>query len=430
MTSKTNILVIGSGGREHAIVRALYKSETTNEIFCVPGNPGISQLARCVNIDIKNFDEIVNFCKSNRIDLVVIGPEQPLADGLADVLRGMDIPVFGPSQYAAQLESSKSFAKNFMKKYNIPTAQSATFSKDEFELAIKYINEMSLPVVIKADGLAAGKGVVIANDKEEAIATVKFFLEGALGVASQQIVIEEFMCGEEASVFAICDGNDFITLSPAQDHKRIGDGDTGKNTGGMGAYSPVSIIDETTLEKVCRQIIKPTIDGMKSENHLFIGCLYVGLMIENGNPRVVEFNVRFGDPETQAVLSLFSGDFTKLLYSAACGNLDKTTYNQNIDKASCCVILASEGYPDKYGAGYEINGDAYIDTDEIIVYHSGTKIANDKLITAGGRVLGVTAVDSNIEKAIDKVYKYLEQITFENRYYRNDIGQKELQRKL
>ena len=429
MNKNINILVIGSGGREHAIVKALNKSKTQNKIFCSLGNPGIAKLAECVDLDIKNYNAIINFCKNTKIDLVVIGPEQPLADGLSDVLRNENINVFAPSKFAAQLETSKSFAKDFMKKYKIPTAKYSSFAQNEFEKAKKYIEEMSAPIVIKADGLAAGKGVVIAENKTDAINVTKDFLEGAFGEASKKIVIEEFMQGEEASIFAICDGNDFVTLSPAQDHKRIGDGDTGKNTGGMGAYSPVSAVDKIVLDKVCEQIIKPTLAGMKSEGNPFVGCLYVGLMLENGNPKVVEFNVRFGDPETQAVLSIFKGDFAQLLYSAATGNIDKTAYCEVFSQVACCLVLASSGYPEKFETGFEITGNAYCEQDDdIIVYHSGTKIIADKLVTSGGRVLGITAISDNIKDVISKVYEFAEGINFENKYHRTDIGKKELKR--
>ena len=432
---KINILVIGSGGREHAIVRALNKSESKNKIFCLSGNPGIAKIAECINLDIKNFvdeksiDKIINFCKTSEIDLIVIGPEQPLADGLSDVLRRENINVFGPSKFAAQLESSKSFAKDFMKKYQIPTAKYFSFNQNEFEKAKKYIEAMSVPIVIKADGLAAGKGVVISENKNDAIDITKNFLDGAFGKASEKIVIEEFMRGEEASVFAICDGSDFVVLAPSQDHKRIGDNDTGKNTGGMGSYSPVSIVDKNVLKKVCEQIIKPTLAGMKAEGNSFIGCLYVGLMLENGNPRVVEFNVRFGDPETQAVLSIFKGDFAKLLYSAATGNIDKTAYCEDLLQVACCLILASAGYPDKFETGFEITGNAYCEQDDIIVYHSGTKTVDNKLLTSGGRVLGITAIGNNIGDAITKAYKFANEIDFENKYNRSDIGKREFKRK-
>lgn len=424
------ILVIGTGGREHAIVKTLSKSETKTKIYSSQGNPGIAELAECVKLDENNFSELIKFCKENEISLVIVGPEQPLANGLSDALRNENIPVFAPSKAAAQLESSKSFAKNFMQKYNIPTAKFAAFDSSQFDLAKDYVAKMTTPIVIKADGLAGGKGVVIAENIAEAIQNIKNFFDGAFGNASKKIVIEEFMQGEEVSVFAICDGNDFVTLAPSQDHKRIGDNDTGKNTGGMGSYSPVKFFNEDMLQKVCNEIIKPTLEGMKNEGTPFIGCLYVGLMVENGNSRVVEFNVRFGDPETQSVLTLFQGDFVKLLYSAAVGKLDKTAIaNNNSNKVACCVILASDGYPEKFETGFEIMGNVCCEQDDdIIVYHSGTKKVANKLVTAGGRVLGITAIGENIKVARDKAYHTAKQIDFANKYYRNDIGKREIER--
>ncbi|MDR0927132.1 MAG: phosphoribosylamine--glycine ligase [Ignavibacteria bacterium] len=416
-----NILVIGSGGREHAIVRVLSSSKSATKIFCSPGNPGIATLAECVSINNNNFNDVSEFCLSNDISLVVVGPEQPIANGIADAVREKQINVFAPSLYASQLEASKAFAKNFMQRYNIPTAKYAVFDSTTEHQAEEYVITMQLPIVIKADGLAAGKGVVITENMDEAIATLKEFFNGAFGEASKKVVIEEFMQGEEASIFAICDGSNYITLSPAQDHKRIGDGDTGKNTGGMGAYTPVPIVTDAILQKVRIEIIEPTLAGMQAEGHPYIGCLYVGLMIDNGTPRVVEFNVRFGDPETQAVLSAFNGDFAHLLYTAAIGQLDKTAVvNSNI--AACCVILASDGYPDKYKTDFEITGE--LNSEHCYTYHSGTKLANGKLLTAGGRVLGVTAVADTIEDAIALAYKQANGISFDNKYCRSDIGQK------
>jgi phosphoribosylamine--glycine ligase len=423
-----NILVIGSGGREHSIVRALSKSKSTTKLFAIPGNPGMVSLAECKNVDISNEDTIICFCKEYDIDLVVIGPEQPIADGLSDMLREHNISVFAPSQFAAQLETSKAFAKDFMMKYGIPTAKYATFVSTEFEDAVNYIKNMQFPVVIKADGLAGGKGVVIASNQTMALDTLQDFFNGRFGEASQAIVIEEFMQGEEVSIFAITDGNDFITLPPSQDHKRIGEGDIGKNTGGMGAYTPVSIVTADVLDKIKEKIIKPTLAGIQSEDNKYIGCLYCGLMIHKGEPRVVEFNCRFGDPETQAVLSTYEGDFALLLKSAADGHIDKTAYIPN-NKAACCVIMASDGYPDKYETGCEILGDAFVNTENAIVYHSGTKINEvGKLVVAGGRVLGVTAVADNIKDAIAQAYDVVARVSFGNMYYRRDIGYRELER--
>lgn len=416
-----NILIIGSGGREHALAYCLEKSETCEKIFCVPGNPGISQIAECVDIDTTQTDKLIDFCKLQKINLVVIGPEQFLADGLSDQLRASGYAVFGPSKSAAQLETSKAFAKNFMQKYKIPTAKFAIFDKSQYKEAIDYLAHQDLPIVLKADGLAGGKGVVIATSQEEAMQVTKDYLDGALGSASEKIVIEEFMQGEEASVFAICDGENFITLAPAQDHKRIGEGNTGKNTGGMGAYAPANLVNSKVLEEVKSKIIEPTLRGIKEEKMPFIGCLYVGLMIKDDEAKVVEYNVRFGDPETQAVLSIFEGDFAKLLYSAAIGNLDKNAVKSISNKAACCVILASKGYPEKFEKGKTITGNLKED-EHTFVFHSGTKMYENNLVTSGGRVLGVTGINENLSLAIANAYKRVDEIEFEGKYFRKDIG--------
>lgn len=416
-----NILVIGSGGREHAIIRCLKKSESCDNLYCIPGNPGIENFAKCLTLDISIPENIIEFCKLNKIELVVIGPEQPLADGLSDSLRSADLLVFAPSKAAAQLETSKSFAKKFMQKYNIPTAKFQTFSKNQQKEAVKYVKAHTLPIVLKADGLAGGKGVIITSDVGEAIITLNNYLNGALGLASEKIVIEEFMHGVEASVFAICDGENFITLAPAQDHKRIGENNTGKNTGGMGAYAPADIVSNDMLEKIKKQIIIPTLIGMKKEGMSFVGCLYIGLMLEDKNPKVVEYNVRFGDPEAQVVLSIFDGNFAKLLYSAASGKLDTKIVNTIAKGTACCVILASSGYPDKVEVGKEITGNIS-ETKNTFVFHSGTKNQNNKLVTSGGRVLGVTGFGATLNIAIKNSYDKVNEINFEGKYFRKDIG--------
>lgn len=415
-----NILLIGSGGREHAIAYALKKNKSVNLVVS-PGNPGIEQIAAVSNLDIKNHSEVVRFCRDNYIDLVVIGPEQPIADGLSDALRNEQINVFAPSKVAAKLETSKEYAKQFMKKYSIPTAEFRTFDKSQMQLAIDYVQNHSLPVVIKADGLAAGKGVVVATTTEEAIGAIKDMFSGSFGSAGERIVIEEFMEGEEASVFAITDGEDYVTLAPARDHKRALDGDHGKNTGGMGAYAPAPIVDNDVLKKVKTEIIDKTLQGMRLEGSPYIGCLYVGLMIKDGNPKVVEYNCRFGDPETQAVLTIFDGDFAGLLYSAACGRLDKS-YIKNISSGyATCVVLASRGYPDKFETGFEIKG---LDNlpEGVIAYHAGTKRNGDKIFTSGGRVLGITATGDTLAKSVENAYHAVSYVNFENMHYRRDIG--------
>lgn len=417
-----NILLIGSGGREHALAVALKKSNNIN-LFAAPGNPGIAEQAEIVTLNIKNHNEVVEFCKVNSIDLVVVGPEQPLADGLSDELRSNSVNVFGPSKQAAMLESSKDYAKSFMVKYGIPTAAYQTFDKGSIDEAVAYIENHSLPIVLKADGLAAGKGVIIAQSHSEAIDALKSVFAGEFGSAGEKIVVEEFMQGQEASIFAVCDGNDYITLAPSQDHKRIFDNDEGKNTGGMGAYCPAKLVDDDLMQQVRTEIIGKALAGMKSEGSPYIGCLYVGLMIDNGIARVVEFNCRFGDPETQPVLTIFEGDFAGLLYSAAIGNIDKTKVVNIASKFATCVILASKGYPDAYEMGFEISGFDKL-PNGVQAYHSGTKLVDGKILSSGGRVLGITAIGSDLKESIDKAYLSISLINFDNMYFRKDIGKK------
>lgn len=423
-----NILLIGSGGREHALALSLAKSESCTKLYSYPGNPGIWKISERVIGELKSHIDYCNFCRNNYIELVVIGPEQPLADGLSDTLRQNGIAVFGPSKLAARLESSKSFAKNFMLKYNIPTASFKKFSKTEQNQAIEYLKENKFPVVIKADGLAAGKGVIIANDLTEAETSINQIFSGLFGDAGNTIVIEEFMEGEEASILAVTDGKNYILLPPSQDHKRILDGDRGKNTGGMGAYAPAPIVNDTVIDQIENEIIIPAINGMISEGTPFQGCLYAGLMIKDSRAKVVEFNVRFGDPETQAVLPLIEGDFAGLLYSAATGSLDKTKINISNAKHSCCVVLASEGYPDNFEKGYEILGIDDAENSGALIFHAGTSLKNDILVNSGGRVLGVTALGENLEQAISQAYFYVGLISYKNKYYRKDIGLKGLKK--
>lgn len=423
---KINVLLIGSGGREHAIATSLRKSRSTDLIFAFPGNPGILENAAFAEIDLNANHTIIEFCKTHNIGLVVIGPEQPLSDGIVDVLTAEGINCFGPNKFAAQLESSKSFAKDFMKKYNIPTANYANFSKNQTAQAHDYINTQKLPIVLKADGLAGGKGVVIPETYLDAHALIDEMFSGKFGNAGDKVVVEEYLEGEEASIFAICDGNDFITLAPSQDHKRAYNDDKGPNTGGMGAYAPTPIVNEKVLSFVENNIIKPVLEGMKSENNPFIGCLYCGLMIKNDEAKVVEFNVRFGDPETQAVLSIFEGDLTKLFYSCSLGEIDKSAVRTIAKSFACNVVLASDGYPTSYENGFEITGIENAQNEGALVFHAGTKIKSGKLVTNGGRVLGVTAVAENLEEAISMAYEAVNKICYNNIYYRNDIGKKGL----
>lgn len=420
------ILLLGGGGREHSIALTLSKSKKIikENLYVAPGNPGIFEIATEAQINIANHNEIVDFCESHHIELVIVGPEQPLADGIADVLKHNEIPCFGPQKFAAQLESSKGFAKDFMAKYEIPTAHYKRFNLEEKVLAHTYIDELGLPLVIKADGLAGGKGVVIPESFAEAHNDLDEIFAGIFGESNTSVVIEEFMEGEEASIFAICDGNDFITLPASQDHKRIGDGDSGKNTGGMGAYAPAKIVTEEVLHHVHNEIISSVLEGMNLEGTPFIGCLYVGLMIKDNTARVVEFNVRFGDPETEAVLPLVEGDFAKLLYSAALGKINKEAISIKENTSACTVILASEGYPGHFNKGFEIQGLHSANSNNQIIFHCGTKSEDNIIKTNGGRVLAITALENNLQSAIESAYDLVSKVSFENIYFRKDIGKK------
>jgi phosphoribosylamine---glycine ligase len=421
-----NVLVIGSGGREHALAYKISQSNQLNKFFIAPGNPGTKSLGENVDLNSDNHNEIVEFCKQENIGLVVIGPEKPLVDGLSDILIKNNFKVFGPDKNAAAIEGQKSFAKQLMKKYNIPSSEFVEFTSGQVSSAEEYLKNSYYPVVIKADGLAAGKGVIICNNFEEAQAALKeMCIDKIFGRAGEKIVIEQFLEGEEASIFAITDGDKFVCLPPAQDHKRIGDNDTGKNTGGMGAYSPAPVITDELLERVKNEIISPTLKALKNENSKFIGCLYCGLMITKDGPKVIEFNCRFGDPETQAVLPLLEGDFLQLLYSAASGNLDMNSVHYS-GGASVCVVAASKGYPGKYEKGFEIKGLNEIDNREIIVFHAGTKEENGRVLTNGGRVLGITSVikSNNLKLAKQRSYEHIIKINFNGMYYRKDISDK------
>ena len=416
------ILVIGSGGREHALGFKLKEASNSNEIYFAPGNAGTSQLGENVAIDISDFNQITKFCKKEHIDLVVVGPEKPLVDGLADFLRENGITVFGPNKNAASIEGSKSFAKDFMKRHKIPTAEYKIFTKDEKEIALYYLNKSKYPVVLKADGLAAGKGVVICNNFDEAKKEIEeYFTHSKFGKAGEKIVIEEFLEGNELSVFVITDGNSYVILTPAQDYKRVFDGNKGPNTGGMGAYAPVNFISEQDLKEIEDNIVIPTINGMKEENRIFSGCLYCGLIKTESGIKVIEYNARFGDPETQAVLELIDGRFDMLLLSAAQGTLDKDSV-KFLNKFAVAVVVASGGYPGKYEKGKVISGLNNIDEDVKII-HAGTKMENGKITTSGGRVLALVNSANSLNDAKNKIYTNLEKIHFDGMFYRKDIPQ-------
>jgi phosphoribosylamine--glycine ligase len=422
-----NVLLIGSGGREHAIAYKIKQSPLLNRFFILPGNPGTSQLGKNIILKADDHQAIIDFCTENKVDLIVIGPEKPLVDGLADSLRGNGFFVFGSDAKAAEIEAHKSFAKYLMKKYKIPTAGYAEFTSNQLTEAEKYLKVQEYPCVIKADGLAAGKGVIICNDFNEAKKTLEdMFIKRIFGTSGEKIIIEDYLNGEEASILVVTDGEDFICLPSSQDHKRIGDNDTGKNTGGMGAYSPAPIVTKEILHQVEEEIIKPTLRAMREEGRKFNGCLYCGLMLTKDGPKVIEYNCRFGDPETQAVLPLLEGDFLQLLYSAAKGKLDKNSVSYS-GGASVCVVVASRGYPDSFEKGFEISGLDMIDPD-IIIYHAGTAEKNGKVISNGGRVLGVTSFfrANDLHAAKEKAYEAVKKINFKNIYYRTDIAAKAL----
>lgn len=422
-----NVLVVGSGGREHAIVWALRRSPKVTNIYCAPGNAGIAQCADCIPIKAEDIYGLAQFAQTNAVDLTVVGSETPLVKGIVDVFEERGLAIFGPSKAAAQVEGSKMFLKHFLKRHHIPTADYQTFHHSQFEDAKRYIATHTPPYVIKTDGLAAGKGVSICTSRDEALDTLHEYVEEKVfGDAGVNVVIEEFMEGEEASVFAFCDGERYVLLQPAQDHKRIGDGDTGKNTGGMGAYAPAPIVTKEILYRVETEIIQPTLRGMKSEGTPYKGCLYVGLMITHDGPKVVEFNCRLGDPEAQVVLPLIESDTFDLFSACATGNL--ASYHLQMKSATAvCVVLASQGYPDAYQTGKVIAGLETADADTFI-FHAGTKKENDLFVTSGGRVLGVTCIGNGLQQTIEKTYQAVRKISFDNVYYRTDIGKKGLQK--
>lgn len=418
------VLLIGSGGREHALAWGISKSSKLGKLFTAPGNPGTAKLGENVVLDVSDHETVWEFIQANNIELTVVGPEQPLVDGIADFLEEKGHAVFGPRKKAAMLEGSKEFAKDFMKRHNIPTATYKVFSQDEFDKAAEFIKEQGkYPVVLKADGLAAGKGVLIPETEEEALAALGELKSGSLSGAASRLVIEEFMVGEEASVFAICDGDSFKVIGNAQDHKRIGEGDTGLNTGGMGAYSPAPIATDEVLEITERDVIKPTIDGMKAEGYPYQGFLYVGLMITKEGPKVVEYNCRFGDPECQVIIPRMKSDLLEAIHSCTKGNLASTNIEFD-EQYRCTVVLASGGYPESYEKGKEITG-----VDEVkdaLIFHAGTKKENGKLYTNGGRVLNIVGSGNTLKQAIDNSYSEIKNIHFDKAYYRTDIGAKGL----
>ncbi|AUG57191.1 phosphoribosylamine--glycine ligase [Acetivibrio saccincola] len=418
------VLVVGSGGREHALVWKIAQSKLVEEVYCAPGNGGISSIAMCVPIDALDVDGVVNFSKEKEIDLVVVAAENPLAAGMVDKLEENGIRAFGPNKAATIIEGSKSFAKELMKKYGIPTAEYEVF--DSSEKAISYLEEKNTyPIVVKADGLALGKGVIIARDFDEAKEAVKSMMEEkAFGEAGNKVVIEEFLTGQEVTVLAFTDGKTVKPMVSAQDHKRVFDNDEGPNTGGMGAFSP-SRIYTPEVEKICMEkIFMPTIEAMNKEGRKFKGVLYFGLMVTKDGPKVVEYNARFGDPEAQVVLPRLQTDILEIFNAVIDEKLDEIDIKWS-DSGCVCVIMASGGYPKEYEKGFEILGldEAQKDAN-VVVFHAGTKKENEKYITAGGRVIGVTALEDSLDSAIKKAYEAVGKISFKNAHYRKDIGVK------
>jgi len=423
------ILVIGSGGREHAIVLKCHESDPAHEIFCAPGNGGTSDIATNLSIAADDIERLLQYAIDNQVELVIVGPEAPLVLGIVDAFEKSGLNIVGPSAAAAQLEGSKDFAKAFMLRHSIPTAAYQSFTGEQLDEAITYSDSMKLPVVLKADGLAGGKGGVICETHEQAKETLGDMLKGEVfGSAGRRVVIEEFMEGEEVSVFAVTDGDDFVLLSPAQDHKRVGEGDTGPNTGGMGAYAPAPIFDHELEELVLKEIVVPTIQGMKNDGSPYKGFLYVGLMITSEGPKVVEYNCRMGDPETQVVLPLLKSDFVKLMMAVATGTVSTSEIALSSDYAAC-VVLASSGYPDNYEKGLEISGLEKNGEDDMLVFHAGTKKdEKGRYLTNGGRVLAATGRGQDLPSAIERAYTCIQNISFTGAFYRRDIGKKGLSR--
>ena len=415
-----NILILGSGGREHSLAWAVNQNPKCDILYCAPGNAGISKVAQCVDLNIENSSDVLKFCLDERIQFVIIGPEAPLAMGIADDLRENNILTFGPSASAAKLESSKAFTKGVCDSCNAPTAKYARFT--ELELAIEYVHEQGAPIVVKADGLAGGKGVIVAMTLDEAINGLKDIFSGAFGKAGAEVVIEEFMEGEEASFFILSDGKNILPIGTAQDHKRVFDGDTGPNTGGMGAYSPAPIMTKDVTSKAISQIIQPTIDEMAKRGIPYQGVLYAGFMIKDGEPKLVEYNVRFGDPECQALMMRLGAQALDAMLACAKGELNNYKLNWADDHA-LTIVYAAKGYPGTYEKGSNILGlDTISESTNIQVFHAGTKEEENNIIATGGRVLNITARGSSLKEAHRLAYETIEKIQWENGFYRNDIG--------
>lgn len=414
-----NIMVVGGGGREHAIIKKLKENKDVTKIYALPGNGGIAADAECVNIGAKDIEGICDFAANNSIDYAVVAPDDPLVLGAVDALEEIGIPCFGPRANAAIIEGSKVFSKELMKKYNIPTAAYEVFS--DMDKALKYLETAPIPTVIKADGLALGKGVIIAETRDEAVSAVKSMMQDKVfGKSGDNIVIEEFLTGPEVSILSFTDGKTVVPMVSSMDHKRVGDGDTGLNTGGMGTVAPNPYYTKAVEKECMEKIFLPTVDAMNKEGRTFKGCLYFGLMLTENGPKVIEYNCRFGDPETQVVLPLLESDLLTIMRAVTSGTLDKAEV-KFADKNACCVIMASEGYPVKYEKGFEIKIPQEVADS---VYVAGAEMKDGRLLTNGGRVLGVTAVGDTLGDAIRGAYAKAEKISFDNSYYRRDIGAK------
>ena len=419
------ILVIGSGGREHALVWKLAMSPRVDSIYCAPGNPGITRRARCVPIKVDDLDGLLEFAKRKAVDLTVVGPELPLTMGIVDRFREAGLRIVGPSKRAAEIEASKAFSKSFMERHHIPTAGARIF--DEPEPAIRYIKEHGAPIVVKVYGLAAGKGVIMAQDETEAIQAVDLILRRKkFGEAGNQLLLEDLLEGEEATFLVFTDGKTIIPMVTSQDHKRVFDQDLGPNTGGMGAYSPAPVLTEAMQLQVLREIVRPTIDGLAREGRPFQGMLYVGLMLTPAGPKVLEYNARFGDPETQVILTRLETDLVEIFEALASGALDRVQVRWS-PKVSVCVVLTAKGYPATYESGRPITGIDQAESNEgVVVFHAGTFLRDGELVTAGGRVLGVTAVGDDFRQARERAYEAVSRIRFEGMHCRMDIGLKGL----
>ncbi len=421
-----NVLLIGSGGREHALAWKLAASPVLTKLYAAPGNPGMTQDAECVALDVSDHDAVVAFCREKSVDLVVIGPEAPLVAGLADALNAADIRVFGPSAAAARLEGSKSFTKELCDRYGIPTA---AYGRFENALAARaYVREQGAPIVIKADGLAAGKGVTVAMTEDEAIAAIDECFDGSFGEAGASVVVEEFLEGEEASFFCLCDGAAALPFGTAQDHKRVGDGDTGPNTGGMGAYSPAPVLDEAILARTMAEIIEPTLKGMAEMGAPFTGVLYAGLMLTKDGPKLIEYNVRFGDPECQVLMMRLKEDLLALLNAAVDGQLAHVSARWR-DEAALTVVLAANGYPASPEKGTAIRGLETAAADENVeIFHAGTALKDGVLVANGGRVLNVTALGASVTEAQQNAYRAVDLIDWPEGFCRRDIGWRAVER--